>query len=379
MTRSVLLCLVLASVSAGAAAAAINDADREFARPHQMVDIGGRRLNLYCAGSGPVTVVFDAPSGDGGWTWHGVQPKVAARTRACVYDRAARGFSDPSPLPPTFGNAVSDLHALRGKAGIAPPYVLVGNSFGGAAVQLYAYRYPQEVKALVLVEAGHEDEEKRIDAASQGKLKQFYDAQNQFIELYAYRYPQEVKALVLVEAGHEDEEKRIDAASQGKLKQFYDAQNQFIEQCAQAAHKGFELGSDLFSACTGGTGTAYGRELAAARLAMVRQPAYWDDLVAGNKAGDASDAELRAARRSFGDLPLVVLVRGVSPYAVPGKPQSALNKATEAENLAIQKEVAALSTRSSLHVVAGASHIIQADKPQAVVDAVDEALDRAGY
>jgi pimeloyl-ACP methyl ester carboxylesterase len=332
MPRSVLLPLVLASFSTGAIAAAMNDADREFARPHQMVDIGGRRLNLYCAGSGPVTVVFDAPSGDGGWTWRGVQPKVATRTRACVYDRAARGFSDPSPLPPTFGNAVSDLHALLGKAGIAPPYVLVGNSFGGAAVQLYAYRYPQEVKALVLVEAGHEDEEKRINAASQGKLKQFYDAQNRF-----------------------------------------------IEQCAQAARTGFELGSDLFAACTGGTGTAYGRELAAARLAMVRQPAYWDDLAAGNKAGDASDAELRAARRSFGDLPLVVLARGVSPYAVPGKPQSALNKATEAENLAIQKEVAALSTRSSLHVVAGASHIIQADKPQAVVDAVNEALDRAGY
>ena len=332
MLRPVLLSLVLAGVSAGSIAAAMNDTDREFARPHQMVDIGGRRLNLYCTGSGPVTVVFDAPSGDGGWTWHGVQPKVATRTRACVYDRAARGFSDPSPLPPTFGNAVADLHALLGKAGIAPPYVLVGNSFGGAAVQLYAYRYPQEVKALVLVEAGHEDEEKRMNAASQGKLKQFYDAQNQF-----------------------------------------------IAQCAEAAHKGFELGSDLFAACTGGTGTAYGRELAAARLAQVRQPAYWDDLVAGNEAGDASEAELRSARRSFGALPLVVLARGVSPYAVPGKPQSALNKATEAENLAIQKELAALSTRSSLHVVAGASHIIQADKPQAVVDAVNEALDRAGY
>jgi pimeloyl-ACP methyl ester carboxylesterase len=332
MARPVLLSLVLACVSTGAICAAMNDADREFARPHRMVDIGGRRLNLYCAGSGPVTVVFDAPSGDGGWTWHGVQPKVAARTRACVYDRAARGFSDPSPLPPTFGNAVADLHALLGKAGIAPPYVLVGNSFGGAAVQLYAYRYPQEVKAFVLVEAGHEDEEKRMNAASQGKLKQMYDGQNQF-----------------------------------------------IGQCAEAARKGFELGSDLFAACTGGTGMAYGRELAAARLAMVRQPAYWDDLVAGIKAGDASEAELRAARRSFGDLPLVVLVRGVSPYAVPGKPQSALNKATEAENLAIQKDIAALSTRASLHVVAGASHIIQVDKPQAVVDAVNEALDRAGY
>lgn len=332
MLRPVVLSLLLAGLTAGAAAAAIDDADREYARPHRMVDIGGRRLNLYCMGSGPVTVVFDAPSGDGGWTWREVQPKVAARTRACVHDRAARGFSDPSPLPPTFGNAVADLHALLGKAGIAPPYVLVGNSFGGAVAELYAYRYPQDVTALVLVEAGHEDEEKRIDAASQGKLKQ-------------------------LNAGQE----------------------QFIGQCADAARTGFDRGSELYAACTGGAGQEYGRELAAARLASVGSAAYWDDVLAGIESGDASEAELRAARRSFGDLPLVVLARGVSPYAVPGKPQSALNKAVEAENLAIQKEVAALSTRSSLHVVAGASHIIQADKPQAVVDAVDEALGRAGY
>lgn len=332
MSRHVLLSLLLAGASAGALAAAVNDTDREFARPHQLVDIGGRRLNLYCSGTGPVTVVFDAPSGDAGWTWHAVQPKVAARTRACVYDRAARGFSDPSPLPPTFGNAVNDLHALLGKAGIAPPYVLVGNSFGGAVAQLYAYRYPQDVKALVLVEAGHEDETERVNRASQGKLKQMFEGEDAF-----------------------------------------------IAQCAEAAHKGFVYGSEIYAACTGGTGNVYGRELAAARLANVGSAAYWDDMVAGAKSGDAGDAELRAARRPFGDLPLVVLARGVSPYAVPGKPQSALNKATEAENLAIQKEVAALSTRSSLHVVAGASHIIQADRPDAVVAAVGEVLDRAGY
>jgi pimeloyl-ACP methyl ester carboxylesterase len=332
MSRPILLSLLLAGVAAGAAAAAIDDADREFARPHQLVDIGGRRLNLYCSGSGPVTVVFEAPSGDAGWTWHGVHPAVAARTRACVYDRAGLGFSDPSPLPPTLGQAVDDLHALLGKAGIAPPYVLVGNSFGGAGVQLYAYRYPQEVKALVLVEAGHEDESGRIDAASQGKVKQ-------------------MQAM----------------AAQG------------IAHCAQAAHKGLVPGTGDFAECTGGTPNEYPRALAAARLAMIMRPVFWDYLTASEQSGDASDAELRAARRSFGDLPLVVLARGVSPYAIPGKPQSALNKAVEAENLAIQKEMAALSTRSSLHVVAGAGHIIQADKPRAVVDAVNEALDRAGY
>lgn len=149
----ILPCLVLLAVAGGAGAAAIHANDAAFARPHQLVDIGGRRLNLYCSGSGPVTVVFDSPATDAGWNWHTVQPGVAARTRACVYDRAGVGFSDPSPAASTSGNLVADLHALLGKAGIDPPYVMVGSSFGAMNVQLYAYRYPDEVKGLVLVDA----------------------------------------------------------------------------------------------------------------------------------------------------------------------------------------------------------------------------------
>jgi pimeloyl-ACP methyl ester carboxylesterase len=334
MRRTAVPLILIALTQAAAAAPATSpiDTDAVYAHPHQLVDIGGRRLNLYCSGSGPVTVVFDAQGGDAGWSWHRVHPRVAARTRACVYDRAGLGFSDLSPLPATTGNAVDDLHALLAKAGVAPPYVLVGNSSGGAQVQLYTYRYPDEVNALVLVEAGHEDETERVNAASQGKLKQMYAMQDAF---------------------------------QAK--------------CADAAAAGFDRAGDLFGACTGGMWNGYGRELAAARLAMATGPDFWRTILSESASGDTSDAELRAARRSFGDLPLVVLARGVSPFAIPGRPQSALNKATEAANLATQKEMAGLSTRSSLHVVAGAGHIIQQDKPDAVVNAVFESLDSAGF
>lgn len=329
-----LILSVCAAGSAGVAAAATTATagDAEFAHPHQLVDIGGRRLNLYCSGSGPVTVVFDAEGTNAGWSWHAVQPRVAGRTRACVYDRAGLGFSDPSPLPAISAQVVEDLHALLAKAGIAPPYVLVGNSYGGMNVQLFAYRYPQEVKALVLVEPGSEDEDERMNAASQGKLKQ-------------------MDAMV----------------------------DQQMKQCRDAADQSFVLGSEIFAVCTSGTGDVYGRELAAARLAVMSKPAYWHAAIGEIDGFPASAAALKAARRSFGDLPLVMLTRGVSPYAQPGKPQSALNKAFEAENLAIHTEIAALSTRASHHVVADASHIIQNDQPDAVVQAVSEALGRAGY
>nr|WP_315473099.1 alpha/beta hydrolase [uncultured Undibacterium sp.] len=143
-----------------------NDQRSQFSRSQQLVDIGGRRLNLYCSGSGKTTVVFDAPGGEAGWNWANVQPAVAEHTRACIYDRAGHGFSDPSMRPPTSGNAVEDLHALLVAANIAPPYLLVGASFGTANAQLFAYRYPNEVSGLVLVEAEHEDNLARLNKAS---------------------------------------------------------------------------------------------------------------------------------------------------------------------------------------------------------------------
>ena len=86
MKKLLLLALTLSSSLAFADAPGA-----EFAQPHRLVDIGGRRLNLYCSGTGSPTVVFESPSGGAAWDWWAVQPKVATRTRACVYDRAEIG------------------------------------------------------------------------------------------------------------------------------------------------------------------------------------------------------------------------------------------------------------------------------------------------
>jgi pimeloyl-ACP methyl ester carboxylesterase len=109
-------------------------------------------------------------------------------------------------------------------------------------------------------------------------------------------------------------------------------------------------------------------------LASERKPSYWRAKVAEYDAMATSDNQLRKLRRPFGDIPVVVLTRSVSPYAVPGKPQSAANKAFEDENFQIQKEFTKLTNRGTQRVVAGAGHTIQADKPEAVVDAVLEVL-----
>jgi len=76
------------------------------------VDIGGRTLNLYCSGEGSPTVIFESAGHTAGYSWIAIQPEVAKFTRACWYDRAGYGWSDPGPSPRTFAAIANDLHAL---------------------------------------------------------------------------------------------------------------------------------------------------------------------------------------------------------------------------------------------------------------------------
>lgn len=120
-------------------------------------DVGGFRLNLRCEGKGSPAVVFDAGAGDTLATWDWVVPDLKKLTRVCAYDRAGLGKSDPGPRPRTSEQIAAELHELLARAHVPPPYVLVGHSFGGLNVRLYAARHPGEVSGLVLVDATPED------------------------------------------------------------------------------------------------------------------------------------------------------------------------------------------------------------------------------
>jgi len=71
------------------------------------------------------------------------QRQVAQFTRACWFDRAGLGWSDPSPIEQTSTAVAEDLHALLHAAGVPSPYVLVGSSFSGfnvASLQANTHR-----------------------------------------------------------------------------------------------------------------------------------------------------------------------------------------------------------------------------------------------
>jgi pimeloyl-ACP methyl ester carboxylesterase len=120
-----------------------------------LVDVGGHQLFVEQFGPGSPAVIFDAGLSDAADRWGTVPTLVAKFARVCVYDRAGLGRSESGPQPRTSGGIVAELHAALVGAGIAPPYILVGHSFGGQNVRLYASRFPEDVAGLVLVDAVH--------------------------------------------------------------------------------------------------------------------------------------------------------------------------------------------------------------------------------
>jgi len=134
---------------------------RNHPPPGQMVDVGGYRLHLYCVGKnveGSPTVILEHGLGATSAAWARVQPEIAQTTRVCAYDRAGMGWSDPGPAPRDAEHIVTELHSLLQNAGIPGPYVLVGWSFGGLYVRMYAGKYPTEVSGIVLLDSSHHDQ-----------------------------------------------------------------------------------------------------------------------------------------------------------------------------------------------------------------------------
>jgi pimeloyl-ACP methyl ester carboxylesterase len=294
------------------------------------IDIGGRHLNLVCDGQGSPTVVFLQGLGGGITAWDRVRNPVSALARACFYDRAGFGYSDPATQPSTADNETNDLHALLRRAGIKGPIILMGHSLGGLYATLYADKFPDEVGGLVLVDPS-------------------------FAGQFDYDLPRARRLM------RSDEDRFVT----------------FLKNCQSLARGGSlsrERSENCFFLPTNPT-----PQQADYFLFQGTRPSYYaagvseiESFFPLTRKASLDGSQEFAKRRDFGAMPLVVLNAGARHR--DSRLSDSDNEAMAAFLLQGHEALATRSSRGQLVVVPQSGHDIQADNPEAVVGAVRKVL-----
>lgn len=121
--------------------------------------MGTHRLHAIVAGSNTSnlpTVILESGMGGCALDWSLVQPALAKHTKVLSYDRAGFGWSTTPISEPTCEGYLRDLRKLLMQLELEPPYILVGHSYGGMIMRLFASEYPEEVAGIILVDSTHE-------------------------------------------------------------------------------------------------------------------------------------------------------------------------------------------------------------------------------
>ena len=146
----------------------------------QKLDIGGIELYYEMLGEnheGP-TLVFDSGYGVILENWDPIKDEISKFSKMFIYDRAGIGKSGIDDRPRHSQQSVENLRILLKKAGVKPPYVLVGHSLGGLNTRLFASTYPEEVVGVILLDSAHEDQNKILPSLFTKEVQESY--YNQF-------------------------------------------------------------------------------------------------------------------------------------------------------------------------------------------------------
>jgi len=320
-----LFLLVLLLAVAGAIYQAVATAldARRYPPPGRLVDVGGQRLHLNCTGAGDPTVIFVSGASSNSLSWILVQPAVARLTRACSYDRAGLGWSDPRRTPNTARQNARELRTLLANAGIRGPYLLVGHSFGGFVARVFANDYPGDVSGMVLVDSSHPDQDSRPPEQKRADQEQ--------AARYARYLPILARTGVIrlaMSLGFSLLE-RCPPCRRGQAAAFYEALKKWPPDARQKL------------------------------LALWSKPAYLAATYTVWVLFEESADQVRGTSKLVAR-PLVVLRRG---------------REAKEDWVKLQADLAGLSTNSKQVVASRSGHYIPLDQPEAVISAVRQVVE----
>lgn len=160
----------------------------------EQIAVGAKPYQVQVAsgGSGRYTVIHESGFGTDLRAWRKVAPELAKVARVFVYSRAGHGGSEPRPEPRTIEQNTAELEQVIAAAKLAPPFILVGHSYGGLLVRAFAARHPEQVAGMVLVDPADERFNpalRKLDAARAA------EDDRQFAAMVPPRFQPELKLL----------------------------------------------------------------------------------------------------------------------------------------------------------------------------------------
>jgi len=323
-----------------------------YLTPQHLVTIAlGRRLNVYCSGSGSPTVILESGYGGDSTAWRYVQPLIAKHTHVCSYDRAGERFSDPGPYPRDLHAMTSDLHALAATLSLPKPFILVGHSMGGMNALMYADRYKSDLSGLVLIEPGTMYDHTRYSTLG--------NVWTQYLEGTTMGFV--------------------------SLRGCYDL-------ASNSAHR-----YTLLEKCSW-RDASYTAELNQVQDEIIEKPSFWKSLLSVDlslrSTGDSylentqkffgsvqnlnapirdvrslDEVELQQAQERLDSLPLVVV--SVAERSDPSEPEAVTHTEWSMKN-DMYEELTKLSTQSRLVTVSNSGHNVQFDQPEKTAEIILE-------
>ncbi|MGV3590197.1 MAG: alpha/beta fold hydrolase [Gammaproteobacteria bacterium] len=291
---------------------------KNFPPPGELVDLGGRNLQIDCRGSGsPVVALETGGQGIfGAYEWGDSFDEIARKTRVCAYSRAGYMWSDSNPSADAESGA-RDLHAALALASEQAPYVLVSHSRGSFTLLLFSDLFSADVAGLVFVDPTHPDMQARKAAAGVRQSE---------VMLGSVRLLQALRWTGLPHL--------------------------YADFC--------EL--NYLSA----------QQIAACKAWF---PHSLDGIVSENSRYDAVAARAREVR-NLGTRPVIVLTRQLGEARYSDDP--AIREAQQNEEelwRSMIAEIAALSVNGEQRIVPDSTHASLMTRPAAMLDAVDDMLD----
>lgn len=156
----------------------------------RMVEVEGRQVRGMTGGlehleRGQHVVVLESGAGTPLENWAGIFADIASFAPVIAYDRSGIGRSPWDSEPPTPQRRVQQLRALLAVLELPPPYVLVGHSWGGPLIRVFAGHHPGEVAGLVYLDPAdftetHADRLALVESLAPGRAEAAIEA---YVEL----------------------------------------------------------------------------------------------------------------------------------------------------------------------------------------------------